>query len=156
MIEAAHLIHPDWEARLIALIEERQDMPFAWGIHDCVLWAAAAVEAMTGARIELLGDPPSWSGPEGALRAIRRTDAADLAELADRALGERFGPLRAGVGWIVAAPSTEGEAAGGAFGLALGVMWRGAALFAGADGLLPQPPARLVASWQPWGHLCRS
>lgn len=38
----------DWEARLDALIESRRYQPFEWGRNDCCLFAAAAVEAMTG------------------------------------------------------------------------------------------------------------
>lgn len=39
---------PDWQARFAALCAERQDAPFVWGTHDCCLWAADAVQAITG------------------------------------------------------------------------------------------------------------
>jgi hypothetical protein len=35
-------------ARLWALVRERVATPFAWGQHDCCLWAADAVLAVTG------------------------------------------------------------------------------------------------------------
>lgn len=37
-----------WEARLTALIEERRAVPFEWGVNDCGLFAADAVQALTG------------------------------------------------------------------------------------------------------------
>lgn len=37
-----------WPERLAALIEARREAPFAWGSHDCCLFAADAVLASTG------------------------------------------------------------------------------------------------------------
>ena len=39
---------PDWPERLAAFIESRRATPFAWGGHDCCLFAADAVLALTG------------------------------------------------------------------------------------------------------------
>lgn len=39
---------PDWRPRLAAYLEEVRDRPFAYGSHDCALFVAGAVEAMTG------------------------------------------------------------------------------------------------------------
>lgn len=39
---------PDWRPRLVAYLEEVRTRPFAYGAHDCALFAAAAVLAMTG------------------------------------------------------------------------------------------------------------
>jgi hypothetical protein len=39
---------PDWPERLAALVEARRDAPFAWGVQDCMIWAADAVLACTG------------------------------------------------------------------------------------------------------------
>ena len=39
---------PDWPARLSALVAQAHRLPFAWGVHDCCLWAADAVVAVTG------------------------------------------------------------------------------------------------------------
>lgn len=39
---------PDWRPRLVAYLEEVRTRPFAYGQHDCALFAAGAVEAMTG------------------------------------------------------------------------------------------------------------
>jgi len=39
---------PDWRPRLVAYLEEVRARPFAYGTHDCALFVAGAVEAMTG------------------------------------------------------------------------------------------------------------
>ena len=38
----------DWPTRLLTLINERRATPFAWGSHDCCMFACDAVLAMTG------------------------------------------------------------------------------------------------------------
>lgn len=40
--------HPEWEARLAAVVTQAHARPFAWGVHDCCLWAADCVQAQTG------------------------------------------------------------------------------------------------------------
>lgn len=39
---------PDWQPRLAALVAARLRAPFAWGVFDCCLFAADAVQAITG------------------------------------------------------------------------------------------------------------
>ena len=58
---------PDWPERLSAWVEHHRARPFAWGTHDCVLFAAGAVEAVTGARPPL----PHWGSHEEARSALR-------------------------------------------------------------------------------------
>lgn len=38
----------DWETRLHAICQERKRTPFVWGQHDCALFVADCVQAMTG------------------------------------------------------------------------------------------------------------
>jgi hypothetical protein len=38
----------DWPARLSELVTRAHALPFSWGTHDCCLWAADAVVALTG------------------------------------------------------------------------------------------------------------
>jgi len=40
--------HDDWRARLSAYINDAMRKPFRPGKHDCALFAAGAIEAMTG------------------------------------------------------------------------------------------------------------
>ena len=39
---------PNWDTRLAAFIEARRNTPFAWGSHDCAMFAGDAVIAITG------------------------------------------------------------------------------------------------------------
>lgn len=60
----------DWQDRLDALVLVRLRAPFAWGGHDCVLFAADAVLAMTGT------DPAAawrgqWTSAREAFRLLR-------------------------------------------------------------------------------------
>lgn len=41
----------DWPSALAKVIGEWQGLPFAWGETDCLLFAAACVDAMTGSDI---------------------------------------------------------------------------------------------------------
>ncbi|WP_298810631.1 hypothetical protein [uncultured Sphingomonas sp.] len=79
---------PDWEARLAAYLEPLRLRAFAWGEHDCCLFTAGAVLAMTGV------DPmPEFRGryttPIGAGRALRRYGAGTL----DATLDTKFAPI---------------------------------------------------------------
>lgn len=71
----------DWRARLSAFIADRRDDPFAWGSRDCCLFAADAVEAMTGAdfAVRFRG----YSTKFGALRALRRAGFQRVFDAAD-------------------------------------------------------------------------
>jgi hypothetical protein len=39
---------PDWPTRLSAFLDSRSCEPFAWGVNDHLLFAVAAIEAITG------------------------------------------------------------------------------------------------------------
>lgn len=38
----------DWPSALFAYVEDRRNEPFQWGRMDCCMFAAGAIEAMTG------------------------------------------------------------------------------------------------------------
>lgn len=40
-----------WQEHFAALVAQRMHAPFEWGVHDCCLWAADAVQAITGADV---------------------------------------------------------------------------------------------------------
>lgn len=65
---------PDWEERLNAYVASRYDEPYAYGHHDCGMFAAGAVEAMTGAHPfpEFIG---RYSTAAGSVRALKRYGA---------------------------------------------------------------------------------
>lgn len=71
---AAPLLPPlvrlhDWQVRLEALMLERLAASFAWGSHDCALFAADAVRAITG--VDLAADwRGSYTDARGAFRIL--------------------------------------------------------------------------------------
>lgn len=73
-----------WRARFDALVAQRLRTPFAWGSHDCCLWAADCVQATTGhdPAADLRG---SYTTALGAARVL-----ASIGGLA--AAGARGGP----------------------------------------------------------------
>jgi uncharacterized protein DUF6950 len=69
----------DWHARLVAYLDLCRGRSFAYGQHDCALFAAGAIEAMTGE------DPArEWRGRyttlRGGLRVIRKSGYHDHIE----------------------------------------------------------------------------
>jgi hypothetical protein len=83
---------PDWEARLAAYLEPLRLRPFAWGTHDCCIFAAGAVEAITGvdAMAEFRGH---YRTRIGSLRALRRFGAGTL----EATLDAKFTPIAASI-----------------------------------------------------------
>lgn len=86
----------DWHPRLVAYLAGVRATPFAYGQHDCALFAAGAVAAMTG--VDLAA---SWRGRYSSLKAglklVGRDGAADHVAVA-RAHLEPVHPAFAAVG----------------------------------------------------------
>lgn len=72
---------PGWQTRLTAFLAQVARQPFTPGRHDCALFAAGAVEALTG--VDLAAD---WRGRyrtlRGGVRVLRRAGYRDHVELA--------------------------------------------------------------------------
>lgn len=51
-----------------AYIADRQAMPFAWGTHDCVIFAAGAIHALTGN--DPLAGIVAWDSERSALQRL--------------------------------------------------------------------------------------
>jgi hypothetical protein len=80
---------PGWPHRLNALVLRHQHTPFAWGVHDCLTWAADVALALHGTDTLHRGRPA--------------VQPRSNARQAWRALKERGGPLGAlGNGFITA------------------------------------------------------
>ncbi|MFN3971239.1 MAG: DUF6950 family protein [Gemmobacter sp.] len=101
---------PDWRSRLIAYVAAAAGMPFRPGRHDCALFAAGAVAAMTG----FDGAAP-WRGRyttlRGGLRVLRREGYADHLALVTAHLAP-VPPAFARAGDLAAVPDTAGTALG--------------------------------------------
>ena len=68
----------NWPSRFAALVDSARLQPFEWGVHDCCLWAANAVLALTGA------DPAAawrgrYSSAAGAMRFLEELGGLDGA-----------------------------------------------------------------------------
>ncbi len=72
---------PDWRARLLTYVANAAQTPFEEGKHDCALFFAGAVDAMTGVDFAA-----PWRGryttTRGGLRVLRRDGFADHVALA--------------------------------------------------------------------------
>lgn len=106
---------PGWEDRLRRVIIVDQHKPFAWGRHDCILFAARCIEAVTGE------DPAAEHRGtyDSAIGAMRLLKALGFATPAD-AIGSRFEevhPITCRSGDIVSYPMPE---AGNVLGVVFG------------------------------------
>jgi len=101
---------PDWHARLVAYLAAASRTPFAPGAHDCALFAAGAVQAMTGNDLA-----EGWRGRyrtlAGGRRVLKREGVADHVALAARHL-EEVPVSWAQPGDVAAVPTADGPALG--------------------------------------------
>lgn len=79
---------PDWRPRLLAYVSEAARTPFEEGKHDCALFFAGAVEAMTGVdyAAPFRG---RYTTTRGGLRVLRRDGFADHIALAAHHLPDK-------------------------------------------------------------------
>jgi len=73
--------YDDWASRLLALITERRSTPFAWGQHDCALFACDAVKVMTGVD-PARGLRGKYRSAMGAARALKGHAGAGITATA--------------------------------------------------------------------------
>lgn len=101
---------PDWRARLVSYLAQAQREPFNPGRHDCALFAAGAVAAMTG---------QDYAAPyrgryttlRGGVRVLRREGFEDHIALAAHHLPAR--PVSfARPGDLAVVPTEDGPALG--------------------------------------------
>lgn len=100
----------DWLPRLVAYLDGCRTQAYAPGEFDCALFAAGAVEVMTG-----MDYAAGWRGRyttlRGGLRVLRNSGHEDhLALAAD--LFPAVSAAMAGTGDLAVVPGTEGPALG--------------------------------------------
>ncbi|MEG3640685.1 DUF6950 family protein [Magnetococcus sp. PR-3] len=76
----------DWPNRLEAYLHARNNTPFEWGFHDCVVFACGAVEVLTGVQITL----PIYADAKEAVVAIKAHGGLMMA--VNKALPDRQVP----------------------------------------------------------------
>lgn len=72
----------DWHQRLTVYLAECQSRPFAYGRHDCALFAAGAIEAMTG-HDPAGNDRGKYKTIRGGLGRLKRRKIKDHIAAAD-------------------------------------------------------------------------
>jgi len=125
-----------WLARFHALVAQRLRTPFAWGTHDCCLWAADCVRAISG-QDPATGLRGSYSDAAGAARLV--TQLGGLHALGSRA-GPSIRPLMAGVG-DVGLVDHDGRQT---LAVCIGTGW----LAPAKDGLAVLPLAHALTAWK--------
>ena len=128
---------PDWQTRLECLCADRMAAPFVWGQQDCCLWAADAVQALTGQ------DPAAhlrgqYDTAEGAARLLR--ELGGVRAVATTALGPAVPVLRAAVGDVVLIHNAGRDLLGVCIGTAV--------LAPGPAGLGAVPLMSAQAAWK--------
>ena len=101
---------PDWRSRLMVWLHAVRHAPFAEGSHDCALFAAGAVEAMTGTDFAA-PYRGRYTTTRGGIRVLRRAGFADHIALAAAHLPDCPLPDLC-EGDLVALPSPQGLALG--------------------------------------------
>lgn len=97
-----------WQGRLVAYLDAAGRRPFAEGRHDCALFAAGAVQAMTG--LDYAADYRGrYTTTRGGLRVLRRDGYADHVALAASHFPETAAPVP---GDLAVVPTAEGPALG--------------------------------------------
>jgi hypothetical protein len=135
--------HPQVQASVAfaAVIARARRQPFEWGVHDCVTFAAAAVQATTGRQVLAeLHLQPTWRTAPEAAAAIDSVGSLRVA------LGFLFGPpvpilcARAGDVALVRDPQHPAREL-------LAVVHHGALLAPSEAGLAVFAPTHAVAAW---------
>ena len=130
---------PDWPERLADAVRAARARPFAWGEHDCALFAFDCVLAMTG-EDHLAAFRGRYRSAKGAVRALRRIGGVKtLEELTTRILKRPALPETAQRGDLV---MIDGE-----LGPTLGICLGARSAFAGPDGLVFAPTATVRRAW---------
>lgn len=98
---------PDWRPRLVAYLSAHARAAFRPGVHDCALFVAGAVEAMTGTDLaaEWRGGYRSLSAGRDQLRSAGFDSPAGLAA----ALFEAVPPILAREGDIAVLRGDDGQ-----------------------------------------------
>jgi len=129
----------DWPSRLAAALESARDKPFVWGHHDCGLFAADCVLAMTGI------DPAAmyrgqYTDEAGAVETMYLLSNGGLRAAWTKALGPAMNNVRMARRGDVALVEIGGvEAAGVVVGSRVACTTEG--------GLVMVPAHRIVAAW---------
>lgn len=147
---------PDWDQRLAALVERNRSRPYAYGSHDCLLWAAAVVKAVTG-KDHGRGHRGKYKSAAGAARHLRKLGFDSPEALLD-SLFDRKPAGFAQRGDLVTASDGIPAVCMGAVALSVGQdrlttsPASSGSPGAGVAGLVPVPREQWVKAWAVGDH----
>ena len=127
----------DWPERLALAVEAERQASFQWGVHDCCLFAADVVLAITGTDHAAIFRG-RYDSEHGAMRLI--AGHGSIEALITGLLGPAAHPSRAGRGDVVLADL--------ALGPTLGICLGNECAFKAPEGLLFQPRAVAHLAWK--------
>jgi hypothetical protein len=90
---------PDWLERLSLYLEVRRDERFEWGEHDCGLFAAGAVKAITG--VDVSEPVGAYADKLGAAEYLREKGYRTLKGAVTKKLGKPVHPSHCQKGDII-------------------------------------------------------
>lgn len=133
---------PDWQSRLSAYIVAAAHRPFQYGVQDCGLFVAGAIEAMTG--VDVAAELRGYRNRTQAYDAIRRVCGRRRMDAVADHLARQFG-----IEEIPPAFAQRGDAVqrqAGSLGI---VAMHGTELLTPyKDGLLRLPMSRALRAWR--------
>lgn len=107
--------YTDWAQRLTSFIQNRRNTPFSWGKHDCCMFAADAVIAITGYDYAEVFRH-RYTTELGAYRVLKREGFSGVEEVLTGLLGEASPRLAACRGDVVLIEHNGSDTAGIMFG----------------------------------------
>jgi hypothetical protein len=140
------LRHPQWEQRLHAVVEANLDRPYAWGQHDCLIFPANVVKAVTG-KDHARGHRGKYNSLATAYRHLQEMGFTSPAALLD-SLFERKPVGFAQRGDLVLCKTESGDNPGvcmGDFALVVGQQGE-------REGLIRVPRALWLEAWAVGDH----
>jgi hypothetical protein len=123
----------NWPNKLYHYVESVKDTPFAWGVFDCAVFAAGAVETITGE--DVFAPVAGYDSAHGANEMLAENGCEHVFGYVDK-LFDRAPTLTARNGDLAAC------------GFGLGVIYGGVALVPGDDGLLSFPLDQVAHCWR--------
>ena len=103
--------YDDWPTKLVESLKEAKNKPFVWGEHDCCLFAADIVKAMTGDDLAA-GYRGKYSTAKEAIKLIKKISndgtVAGIVDLHFKRVPVSFAKR----GDIVSVQTNHGEAIG--------------------------------------------
>lgn len=129
---------------LAKLLAQRQGQVFAWGVHDCCLWAADAIAAQLG--VDPAADLRGRYATARQARLVVAMLGGSLRAIATAALGQPLPhPMHACAGDVgLVTFSQPGAPADAALGVCLGEWWA----LPAAGGMTYRPMTESLASWR--------